>query len=116
MFSTPLLSSANATIGEAATISSVSAVTTLAMRSTATRGTTRRGEPSSMTGSRLSAGVFQSESRLMFLISAGTRRQQERRPEQDRGHAPLVARHEAVGERGGLGRTNSSTSAIATAA
>ena len=62
----------NATKGEAATISTVSTVTTLAMRSTATRGTVTSGEPSSITGSRLSAGVFQSESRLMFLISAGT--------------------------------------------
>ena len=42
------------------------------MRCTATRGTVTRGEASAMTGSRLSAGVFHSDSRLMPLISAGT--------------------------------------------
>src|SRR5262249_16997448 len=44
---------------------------TLASRSSAERGSARRGEPSSITGSRLSEGVFQSESSTMFLANDG---------------------------------------------
>src|SRR5437016_13207015 len=62
----------NAITGEISTMNSVTAVMTPAMRSTAVRGTVTFGEASIMTGIRLSAGVLHSESRLMFLISAGT--------------------------------------------
>src|SRR5262245_55971338 len=43
-----------------------------ASRVTAALVATTRGDASAITGSRLSAGVFQSDSSVMFLITAGT--------------------------------------------
>jgi len=101
--------------GRVPTLISVNTVTTPATRSRAERGSRTRGEPSSITGSRLSAGVFQSERRMMFLANDGTAGSRIGGPEQDAGAAPLVAGHESIGERGRAGRANTSTRMIAKA-
>ena len=86
------------------------------MRNTATRGSTTSGEPSSITGSRLSAGVFQSEMQIDVLdqrrhdgsrIGIQNRIAAMRRS--SRGKKPSASARRD-------GRAKSSTSAIAIAA